>query len=110
MGGGQRTIKPAREVALSEAATCHQTHSHHISPSYVCAKFSQTWFEVCMLQPFLNHHLLNHHLEAPDIVHHRPGFGKDLVVGRTAQPANLWDIRFARLLTRATCILLAGVA
>ena len=34
--------------------------------SHVCAKFSQTYFEVLILEPLLNHHFINHHLRVPD--------------------------------------------
>ena len=55
-----------REVAIPEATACHQTHSLHISPSHVGNKFSHTYFELCILEPLLNHHIINHHLCAPN--------------------------------------------
>ena len=57
----------SRLKCVPEAATCHQTHSLHISPSNVCAKFSQTCFEGCLCEPLLNHHFINHHLRMPKL-------------------------------------------
>ena len=34
----------------------------HISPSNACAKSLQTYYEVRILEPLLNHHHINHHL------------------------------------------------
>ena len=39
-----------------------------VEASQVCAKFSQAHFELCILEPLLNPHFLNHHLRAPDRV------------------------------------------
>ena len=38
-----------------------------VEASHVCAKFSQTYFEVCILEPLLNPHFINHHLRMPDL-------------------------------------------
>ena len=38
-----------------------------VEASHVCAKFSRTDFEVCILEPLLNHHFINQRLRVPDI-------------------------------------------
>ena len=42
------------------------THLLHISPINRSAKFSQQYFEVCLLEPLLNCHFINHHLRMPE--------------------------------------------
>ena len=37
-----------------------------VEASHVCAKFSQPCFDVCILEPLLNHHFIDHHLRVPD--------------------------------------------
>ena len=38
-----------------------------VEASHVCAEFWQTCFEVCILEPLLNHHFINHHLRVPEV-------------------------------------------
>ena len=58
--------KPSTPSFAKKTATCHQTHSLHISPHNACAKFSQRYFEVCILEPLLNRHFISHHLRMPE--------------------------------------------
>ena len=37
-----------------------------VEASHVCAKFSRQGFEVCILEPLLNQHFINHHLRVSD--------------------------------------------
>ena len=38
-----------------------------VEASRVCAKLSQQCFEVCILEPLLNHHFMNRHLRVRDM-------------------------------------------
>ena len=53
---------PETHWRSSAQSNMFETHSLHISPSNVCAKFSHEYLEVCILEPVLNHHFINHHL------------------------------------------------